>query len=165
MSSKLLHCCRCYGPGLHACAHLCSELQIWYSVSKTLAERAAWDFAEKEGLQIAVLNPGMVLGPMLTPSVNTSLRLLLQILGGQSITVSCCVANLQKMNIYICSHGTKYLKSANYPGERLDLDDIYMGCVDVRDVAHSLIMLYENPSAQGRHLCIESVERLVDLAK
>ncbi|XP_066310134.1 phenylacetaldehyde reductase-like [Miscanthus floridulus] len=109
---------------------LLKKLQIWYSVSKTLAERAAWDFAEKEGLQIAVLNPGMVLGPMLTPSVNTSLRLLLQILGG----------------------------------ERLDLDDIYMGCVDVRDVAHSLIMLYENPSAQGRHLCIESVERLVDLA-
>jgi nucleoside-diphosphate-sugar epimerase len=55
-------------------------------------------------------------------------------------------------------------KSANYPGERLDLDNIYMGCVDVRDVVHSLIMLYENPSAQGRHLCIESVERLVDLA-
>ncbi|XP_066310122.1 phenylacetaldehyde reductase-like isoform X2 [Miscanthus floridulus] len=109
---------------------LLKKLQIWYSVSKTLAERAAWDFAEKEGLQIAVLNPGMVLSPMLTPSVNTSLRLLLQILGG----------------------------------ERLDLDDIYMGCVDVRDVAHSLIMLYENPSAQGRHLCIESVERLVDLA-
>jgi len=39
-----------------------------------------------------------------------------------------------------------------------------MGCVDVRDVAHSLIMLYENPSAQGRHLCMESAERLVDLA-
>lgn len=50
------------------------------------------------------------------------------------------------------------------PGERLDLDDIYMGSVDVRDVAHSLIMLYENPSAQGRHLCMESVHRMVDLA-
>ncbi|XP_021312992.1 cinnamoyl-CoA reductase 1 isoform X1 [Sorghum bicolor] len=109
---------------------LLKKLQLWYSVSKTLAEKAAWDFAEKEELQIAVLNPGMVLGPMLTPSVNASLRLLLQILGG----------------------------------ERIDLDDIYMGCVDVRDVAHSLIMLYENPSAQGRHLCMESAERLVDLA-
>ena len=54
-------------------------------------------------------------------------------------------------------------QSANYPaGEKLDLDDIYIGCVDVRDVAHSLILLYENPSAQGRHLCLESIEHLVD---
>jgi nucleoside-diphosphate-sugar epimerase len=40
---------------------LFSELQYWYSVSKTLAEKAAWDFAAKEGLQMAVLNPGKVL--------------------------------------------------------------------------------------------------------
>ena len=54
-------------------------------------------------------------------------------------------------------------QSANYPaGEKLDLDDIYIGCVDVRDVAHSLLVLYENPSAQGRHLCLESIEHLVD---
>ena len=54
-------------------------------------------------------------------------------------------------------------QSANYlAGERLDLTDVYIGCVDVRDVAHSMIVLYENPSAQGRHLCLESIERLVD---
>lgn len=88
---------------LEACANLCSELQLWYSVSKTLAEKAAWDFAEKEGLHMAVLNPGMVLGPMLTPSANTSLHLLLQLLRGQSISLSCCVANLQQMN-----HGCIY---------------------------------------------------------
>jgi len=43
----------------------------------------------------------------------------------------------------------------------MDLD-LYMGCVDVRDVSSSLIALHESPSAQGRHLCMESVERLVD---
>jgi len=107
---------------------LLKKLQLWYSVSKTLAEKAAWDFAAEEGLQMAVLNPGMVLGPMLAPSVNASLQLLLQLLAG----------------------------------EKLDLADIYIGCVDVRDVAHSLIVLYENPSAQGRHLCLESIEHLVD---
>ncbi|CAO2197096.1 unnamed protein product [Urochloa humidicola] len=113
------------------------KVQFWYSVSKTLAEKAAWDFAAKEGLQMAVINPGMVLGPMLTPSINASLQLLLQFLAASK-------------------------SDANYPGEKLDLDDIYIGCVDVRDVAHSLIVLYENPSAQGRHLCLESIERLVD---
>ncbi|CAL4981463.1 unnamed protein product [Urochloa decumbens] len=104
------------------------KLKLWYSVSKTLAEKAAWDFAEREeGLQLVVINPGLVLGPLLMPSVNASLHWFLQLLEGQ----------------------------------KLDMD-LYMGCVDVRDVAHSLIALYESPSAQGRHLCMESVERLVD---
>ncbi|OEL20616.1 hypothetical protein BAE44_0018365, partial [Dichanthelium oligosanthes] len=38
---------------------LLKKVQFWYSVSKTLAEKAAWDFAAKEGLRMAVLNPGM----------------------------------------------------------------------------------------------------------
>ncbi|KAF8699773.1 hypothetical protein HU200_034652 [Digitaria exilis] len=102
--------------------------QLWYNVSKTLAEKAAWDFcAREEGLQLVVINPGMVLGPFLTPSVNASLHWLLQLVQGQ----------------------------------KMDMD-LYMGCVDVRDVVDSLIVLYESPSAQGRHLCMESVERLVD---
>jgi hypothetical protein len=43
------------------------------------------------------------------------------------------------------------------------MDAYQLGCVDVRDVARSLVVLYENPSAQGRHLCHESFERMVDL--
>ncbi|CAL4993962.1 unnamed protein product [Urochloa decumbens] len=104
------------------------KFKLWYGVSKTLAEKAAWDFAERDqGLQLVVINPGLVLGPLLTPSVNASLHWFLQLLQGR----------------------------------KMDMD-LYMGCVDVRDVAHSLIALYESPSAQGRHLCMESVERLVD---
>jgi len=44
------------------------------------------------------------------------------------------------------------------------LDAVYTGWVDVRDVAQSAIVLYENPSAQGRHLCLASMERLADFA-
>lgn len=47
-------------------------------------------------------------------------------------------------------------------GQRFDIDDFYIGCVDVRDVAQSAVVIYENTSAQGRHLCIESIERLID---
>jgi nucleoside-diphosphate-sugar epimerase len=60
------------------------EVQLWYNVSKTLAEKSAWEFAEKEGLQLVVLNPGTTLGPFFTPSVNTSLNILLQLLRGLS---------------------------------------------------------------------------------
>jgi len=65
---------------------LLKELQLWYSVSKTLAEKAAWDFAEKQGLQLAVLNPVLVLGPTLTPSITGSLQVFPQIMKGQSST-------------------------------------------------------------------------------
>ncbi|ONM36727.1 NAD(P)-binding Rossmann-fold superfamily protein [Zea mays] len=109
---------------------LLKRRQLWYNVSKTLAEKAAWEFAERESLQLVVLNPGTTLGPFFTPSVNTSLNILLQLLRGQE----------------------------------LELDAVYTGWVDVRDVAQSAIVLYENPSAQGRHLCLASMERLVDFA-
>jgi nucleoside-diphosphate-sugar epimerase len=59
-----------------------SFVQLWYNVSKTLAEKAAWEFAERESLQLVVLNPGTTLGPFFTPSVNTSLNILLQLLRG-----------------------------------------------------------------------------------
>jgi nucleoside-diphosphate-sugar epimerase len=58
-------------------------MQLWYNVSKTLAEKAAWDFAAEEGLQLVVLNPSLVLGPTLTPAATPSLRLLMQLLRGQ----------------------------------------------------------------------------------
>jgi hypothetical protein len=45
-------------------------------VSKTL-EKAAWEFAREKGMQLAVLNPVMVLGSFFTPMVNSSLNVLL----------------------------------------------------------------------------------------
>ncbi|CAL5093981.1 unnamed protein product [Urochloa decumbens] len=63
---------------------LLRKLEHWYGVSKTLAEKAAWDFAAEEGLQLVVLNPGLVLGPFLTPSVNASLNWFLQLLSEQA---------------------------------------------------------------------------------
>jgi nucleoside-diphosphate-sugar epimerase len=44
-----------------------------YDISKTLAERAAWDFvADGAGPQLVAVNPGLVLGPVLSPDWGTS---------------------------------------------------------------------------------------------
>ncbi|KAL6180737.1 hypothetical protein ACLB2K_047397 [Fragaria x ananassa] len=43
----------------------CKSRQKWYPVSKTLAEKAAWDFAEKNGLDVVAIHPGTCLGPLL----------------------------------------------------------------------------------------------------
>ena len=55
-----------------------------YPKSKTLAERAAWDFvaAEGRGLELAVVNPVGVFGPVLGPDYSTSIQLVKRLLEG-----------------------------------------------------------------------------------
>ena len=56
-----------------------------YVKSKTLAERAAWDFLDREGgrLELAVVNPVGILGPVLGPDLSTSIDLVLRLLKGR----------------------------------------------------------------------------------
>ena len=54
-----------------------------YALSKTLAERAAWEFARAEGLDLAVVNPGFVLGPVLDDKLGTSAELVRQFMQGK----------------------------------------------------------------------------------
>jgi len=54
-----------------------------YAKSKTLAERAAWRFAEEDGrIDLVSINPGMVLGPLQRPEVSTSLEAVQRLLSG-----------------------------------------------------------------------------------
>ncbi len=55
-----------------------------YVKSKTLAERAAWDFIAGEGgaLELAVVNPVGVVGPVLGPDLSSSIRLVKEALDG-----------------------------------------------------------------------------------
>ncbi|MFZ5783763.1 MAG: SDR family oxidoreductase [Pseudomonadota bacterium] len=55
-----------------------------YVKSKTLAERAAWDFLAGEGgrMELAVINPVAVLGPVLGPDYSASILLVKKLLTG-----------------------------------------------------------------------------------
>ena len=55
-----------------------------YGKSKTLAERAAWDFVagEGSGLELAVVNPTGVFGPVLGSDFSTSIQLVKRLLEG-----------------------------------------------------------------------------------
>jgi dihydroflavonol-4-reductase len=55
-----------------------------YVKSKTLAERAAWDFMDREGggLELCVVNPTAVFGPVLGPDFSTSILLLKRLMDG-----------------------------------------------------------------------------------
>jgi len=55
-----------------------------YAKSKTLAERAAWDFMAREGgaMELAVVNPVGVFGPVLGPDFSTSIEIVKRMLDG-----------------------------------------------------------------------------------
>lgn len=103
---------------------------VWYPLSKTLAEKASWEFAKEEDLDIVVVNPGTVMGPMLPPTLNASMLMMLRLLQG-------CTATYE---------------------------DFFMGLVHVKDVALAHILVYENNSAKGRHMCVEAITHYGDFA-
>lgn len=55
-----------------------------YVKSKTLAERAAWNFVNSEGgtLELSVINPVGIFGPQLGPTVTSSLQIIQRLLNG-----------------------------------------------------------------------------------
>lgn len=55
-----------------------------YYFSKTLAERAAWELVEHQrpGFDLVVVNPFLVIGPSLSPAINTSNQLFVDLLKG-----------------------------------------------------------------------------------
>ena len=57
-----------------------------YVRAKTLAERAAWEFMDREGgpLEFAVVNPVAAFGPLLGPDLSSSVAMLLGLLNGEA---------------------------------------------------------------------------------
>jgi len=57
--------------------------QSAYAKSKTLAERASWDFVRSGGgLELSVVNPVGILGPVLGPDLSTSILIVQRLMNG-----------------------------------------------------------------------------------
>lgn len=56
--------------------------QNWYALSKTLAERAAWNFAKENGISLVTIHPGFVIGPFLQPTLNLTVKVTLELING-----------------------------------------------------------------------------------
>jgi dihydroflavonol-4-reductase len=113
------------GPGIGA-----------YEKSKTLAERAAWDFVaslpEERSLELVAINPGLVLGPLLSADWGTS---------GEVV---------------------KKLMQRDFPG----CPDMGWAPVDVRDVAEAHVAAMTTPEAAGqRFVCAIEHASMLEVAK
>uniref|UniRef100_A0A0C9RHH0 TSA: Wollemia nobilis Ref_Wollemi_Transcript_21970_1125 transcribed RNA sequence n=1 Tax=Wollemia nobilis TaxID=56998 RepID=A0A0C9RHH0_9CONI len=109
----------------------CERDKIWYPVSKTLAEKAAWEYGHTHKMDVVAIHPSTCLGPLLQPRLNASSAVLLNLIQGSQDNQS------------------------NY----------WLGCVHVEDVAKAHILLYETPSAAGRHLCTNGIIHFSDFAE
>ncbi|CAN1787799.1 Phenylacetaldehyde reductase [Linum perenne] len=63
-------------------ADFCHKSKLWYMLAKTLAEELAWKFSKENGIDIVTLNPGLVIGPLLQPTLNTSAESILNLVKG-----------------------------------------------------------------------------------
>ncbi|XP_072997947.1 phenylacetaldehyde reductase-like isoform X1 [Typha latifolia] len=58
--------------------------KMWYGLSKTLAEEAAWKFSKDNAVDMVSINPSMVIGPLLQPTLNSSVVDILNLINGSS---------------------------------------------------------------------------------
>ncbi|KAG0603510.1 hypothetical protein M758_10G098900 [Ceratodon purpureus] len=54
-----------------------------YATGKTLAEEAAWDFVKKHNLNLVVMNPVFVVGPVIQPTLNATNEFPVDLLSGK----------------------------------------------------------------------------------
>ncbi|ONI20536.1 hypothetical protein PRUPE_2G021500 [Prunus persica] len=65
---------------------VCENHKQWYMLSKTLAEKAAWEYAKGNGIDLVIMNPGFVIGPLLQPTLNLSVELIQNLISGTQTT-------------------------------------------------------------------------------
>jgi len=85
----LFKCQQCYNLSSMLCYHVLHisyyflfVFQMWYTLSKTLAEDAAWKFVKENNIDMVTINPAMVIGPLLQPVLNTSAASILNVVNG-----------------------------------------------------------------------------------
>lgn len=106
-----------------------------YSLSKTLAEKKAWEIAESQSQwDLVTINPCGVFGPSLNAKTNTS-------------------------------ESVEMLKQLGDGTMKMGVPNLGIGVVDVRDVAEAHFQAGFNPNAQGRYITAGHNTNFLDMAK
>ncbi|XP_071692801.1 tetraketide alpha-pyrone reductase 2-like [Rutidosis leptorrhynchoides] len=60
----------------------CKQYNLWYAYAKTIAEKDAWSVAKENGIDLVVVNPSFVVGPLLAPQPTSTLQMILACVTG-----------------------------------------------------------------------------------
>ncbi|XP_023542870.1 tetraketide alpha-pyrone reductase 2 [Cucurbita pepo subsp. pepo] len=82
----------------------CKSHNLWYAFAKTLAEKEAWRLAEEHGMDLVVVNPSFVIGPLLTPKPTSTQHLLLAIIKGESGEYPNCTLGFVHIDDVVAAH-------------------------------------------------------------
>uniref|UniRef100_A0A162A6P6 Dihydroflavonol 4-reductase n=1 Tax=Daucus carota subsp. sativus TaxID=79200 RepID=A0A162A6P6_DAUCS len=63
---------------------LCEQYQLWYVLSKTMAEKAAWEFCNDNNIDLVTVLPSFVIGPSLPPHLCSTAADVLGLLKGET---------------------------------------------------------------------------------
>lgn len=110
-----------------------------YPASKTLAEKAAWKFAEENNIKLITVIPSLMAGRSLTLDVPSSVCLAMSLLRGDEFLMN----GLKGMQMLSGS----------------------ISITHVEDVCRAHIFLAENESASGRYICCAANTSVPELAK
>ncbi|XP_071694549.1 tetraketide alpha-pyrone reductase 2-like [Rutidosis leptorrhynchoides] len=60
----------------------CKKYNLWYAYAKTMAEKNAWNVAKESGIDLVVVNPSYVVGPLLAPKPTSTIQIVLDYVTG-----------------------------------------------------------------------------------
>ncbi|OWM70548.1 cinnamoyl-CoA reductase 1-like isoform X1 [Punica granatum] len=117
----------------------CRATGDWYFLSKTEAERVAFEYGKQNELDVVAVLPGYVFGPVLQPTINLSSLLLANFVKGIYIKVE--------------------------QGDGDTVPNKYWNIVDARDIANAILLVYEKHEAEGRYICMAENIKGIDLVE
>ncbi|PIA39722.1 hypothetical protein AQUCO_02600283v1 [Aquilegia coerulea] len=67
---------------LRACSKAKTVKRLWYAYAKTLGEKEAWRIAKEFSIDLVVVNPSFVVGPLIAPQPTSTLLMILGLIKG-----------------------------------------------------------------------------------
>ncbi|XP_013638076.1 PREDICTED: cinnamoyl-CoA reductase 1-like [Brassica oleracea var. oleracea] len=115
---------------------VCTELKLWYPLCKTLAENAAWQFTKDNGMDMVVINPGFIIGPLLQPTLNFSVEIIVDMVKGKNPFNFINYRFVDVRDVALAHVKALEILSAN---GRYLIDGPSMTINEIRDTIHELI--------------------------
>ncbi|MBA0706673.1 hypothetical protein Golax_018769, partial [Gossypium laxum] len=143
----------------------CKRYNLFYAYAKTIGEQEAWRVAKESGMDLVVVNPSFVVGPLLAPQPTSTLLLILSIVKGYLILTSQSRAVLT--NECACS-SYKPLQRVVMEGMKGEYPNTTVGFVHIDDVIAAHILAMEESKASGRLVCSGSVahwEQIIEMLR